>query len=306
MKILLISGHGAGDVGACGNGYKEADLTREVVNILAPKLRQYAEVDIYNQNRDAYTDVCKGNVAVNFANYNYVFEVHFNAFNGSAKGTEIYVTNAEKGIVVEQKVMDKLSKFFTVRGVKRKNFTVINSVKKKGVSSALLETCFIDNANDINTYQSNKDAICSAICEGIVEGFGLDKKVSNVSDLQCKVHLQDIGWTDWKQEGELLGTTGEAKRIEAIILQGNNGLDLSYRVHMADLGWSSWVGNGQEAGTTGQYRRIEKIEIKSNKMLEVQEHIQNVGWMPSSKGTNISIGTEGKSLRLEAFKINVI
>ena len=39
MKILLISGHGAGDVGAVGNGYREADLTREVVNLLAPKLR---------------------------------------------------------------------------------------------------------------------------------------------------------------------------------------------------------------------------------------------------------------------------
>ena len=39
MKILLISGHGAGDPGATGtyNGvkYKEADLTREVVSTLA-------------------------------------------------------------------------------------------------------------------------------------------------------------------------------------------------------------------------------------------------------------------------------
>ena len=41
-------------------------------------------------------------------------------------------------------------------------------------------------------------------------------------------------------------------------------------------------------------------------MLEVQEHIQDVGWMPSSKGTNIKIGTEGKSLRIEAFKINLL
>lgn len=306
MKILLISGHGAGDIGACGNSYREVDLTREVVNILASKLRQYAEVDIYNQNRNAYDDVCKGNVVVNFANYNYVFEVHFNAFNKSAKGTEIYVTNEEKSTVVEQKVIDKLSKFFDVRGVKRKDFAVIKSVKKKGVSSALLETCFIDNTNDINTYQNNKDAICSAICEGIVEGFGLDKKVSNVSDIQYKVHIQDKGWTDWENAGEIAGTEGEGLRVESIILQGNNGLDLSYRVHMEGIGWSSWVSNGQAAGTTGESRRIEAIEIKSNKMLEVQEHIQSIGWMPVSTGTNISIGTEGKSLRLEAFKINMM
>lgn len=125
-------------------------------------------------------------------------------------------------------------------------------------------------------------------------------------DIQYKTHIQDIGWTNWKNTGDIAGTTGEEKRIEAIILQGNNGLDLSYRVHIQDLGWSNWVGNGQVAGTTGQSRRIEAIEIKSNKILDVQEHIQNVGWMPSSKGTNIKIGTEGKSLRLEAFKINVL
>ena len=126
------------------------------------------------------------------------------------------------------------------------------------------------------------------------------------ADIQYKVHIQDIGWTDWEKTGELAGTEGEGKRIEAIILQGNNGLDLSYRVHIQDIGWSDWVQNGQIAGTTGESKRIEAIEIKSNKMLEVQEHIQDIGWMPSSKGTNIRIGTEGKSLRIEAFKINLL
>lgn len=180
MKILLISGHGAGDVGAVGNGYKEADLTREVVNLLASKLRQYAEVDIYDQSRNAYDDVNKGNLAVNFANYNYVFEVHFNAFNGQAYGTEIWVTREEAKTSVEEKIMNKLSNLFTVRGVKRKNFNVIAKARRNGVSSALIETCFIDNANDMKIYQANKDAICQAICEGIAEGFGLKKSTNNV------------------------------------------------------------------------------------------------------------------------------
>lgn len=129
------------------------------------------------------------------------------------------------------------------------------------------------------------------------------KKEETKPDLQCKVHIQDIGWTDWENAGEVIGTTGESKRIEAIILQGNNGLDLLYRVHMAEIGWSEWKNNGEIAGTTGESRRIEAIEIKSNKDLEVQEHIQEIGWIPASKGKNIKIGTEGKSLRLEAFKI---
>lgn len=176
MKILLISGHGAGDCGACGNGYKEADLTREVVNLMNDKLSKYAQVDVYNQSRNAFDDVNSNNVQVNFANYNYVFEVHFNA--GGGKGTEIWITREEKETTVEQKIMDKLSQLFTVRGVKRKNFNVIYSAKKKGVSSALLEVCFIDNTEDIQIYQNNKEKIAVAIVEGIAEGFGL-KENSN-------------------------------------------------------------------------------------------------------------------------------
>ena len=125
--------------------------------------------------------------------------------------------------------------------------------------------------------------------------------------LECNAHIENIGWTGYKDTSkEIIGTEGQGKRLEAIQFKANNELDLSYRVHMQDIGWSNWVGNGQVAGTTGQSRRIEAIEIKANKTLEVQEHIQNVGWMPSSKGTEIKIGTEGKSLRLEAFKINII
>ena len=60
MKILLIAGHGAGDQGASGCGYKEANLTRELVNLIAPKLRKYAIVDVYNQNRSAFYDVQNG------------------------------------------------------------------------------------------------------------------------------------------------------------------------------------------------------------------------------------------------------
>ena len=305
MKILLISGHGAGDCGAVGNGYKEADLTREVVNILASKLRNYMTVDIYNQLRNAYEDVNNGKLQVNFANYDYVFEVHFNTFNGTAKGTEIFVTREEPATKVEEKVMNQLSKYFVVRGVKRKNFDVIAKARRCGVSSALIEVCFIDNAEDMNIYKNNKDGIVSAIADGILEGFSIEKKKE--PNLLCNAHIEDIGWTGYKDTSkEIIGTEGQGKRLEAIQFKSNNGLEIEYRAHVQSIGWQDWKKSGEVAGTTGQAKRIEAIEIKSNKMLEVQEHIENVGWMPKSKGTEIHIGTEGKRLRLEAFKINII
>ena len=35
-------------------------------------------------------------------------------------------------------------------------------------------------------------------------------------EIGYSVHIQDIGWLDWVKNGELAGTTGKAKRVEAI------------------------------------------------------------------------------------------
>ena len=181
MKILLISGHGAGDCGACGNGYKEADLTRELVNLIAPKLKDYATVTVYDQTRNAFKDCQNGKFGVGTNAYNYALEIHFNAFDKTAKGTEIFVTTKEKGITVEQGIMKKMDKYFKLRdadGVKVKNYTVINTLKKRCISSALLEVCFIDNKEDMKVYQANKNAIAQDIVDAIADGFGLKKKVT--------------------------------------------------------------------------------------------------------------------------------
>lgn len=177
MKILLISGHGAGDPGACGNGLKEADLTVEMVKGIRPILEQYADVDLYPTDRNAYKDIQNGCLKVNFANYNYVLEVHFNA--GGGTGTEIYITSKEKGHSVEDRIIANIAKIgLRNRGVKVNDWLVIKTAKNKGVSSALLETCFIDSKNDTNIYKENKSKFFNAVVDGIVDGFGLKKGTS--------------------------------------------------------------------------------------------------------------------------------
>lgn len=178
MKILLISGHGAGDVGACGCGYQEYALTRELVNNITPRLRKYATVDVYDQNRNAFYDCQNG--TFNIGAYDYVFEVHFNACvndqngNGQTTGTEIYVTSSEEAVTVEQSIINKVASCgLRNRGVKVADFLVIRTVKNKGISSALIETCFIDDRDDMNVYVAKKNEIAQAITNGIVEGFGL-------------------------------------------------------------------------------------------------------------------------------------
>ncbi len=185
MKILLISGHGAGDPGAIGtcNGvtYREADLTREVVSALAAALKGYADVTVYDQSRNAYTDYKNGtlNSRANFQNFDFVLEIHFNAWqvdrgDGKNKGVEIF---AKGGSEIEGNIVKNISALgFTNRGVKSNSFAVINTARSKGTRAALLEVCFIDDADDMKLYLAKKNDIIKAITKGF--GFSVSGSVS--------------------------------------------------------------------------------------------------------------------------------
>ena len=186
MKILLIAGHGAGDSGAVGNGYKEADLAREMLPPLQRALSPYAEVTIFDTSKNPY-EYFKTH-SFNFKNYDYVLELHFNAFkkevesNGKIKGIEILVHPSEKGVGVENAILNNIVALgFTNRGIKRRSdLQNMNICKgKQGVSYALIETCFIDDIDDMILYQSKKEDVINGIANGIIEGFGLAKNEQN-------------------------------------------------------------------------------------------------------------------------------
>ena len=181
MRILLICGHGAGDPGAIGNGYKESDLVREIAPKLKDMLSAYADVTLFDTSVKMSNYLAKGN-KFNFKPYDYVFELHFNAISketvsdGKTKGTEILVHPSEKGVNVENLILQKVCSLgFRNRGVKPRNdLIVMNTCKgQQGVSYALLEVCFIDDIDDMKLYQAKKNDIVEAIANGICEGFGL-------------------------------------------------------------------------------------------------------------------------------------
>lgn len=168
MRLLLIAGHGNGDPGAIGNGYREADLTREVVRRLKPLLP--CSVNIADTSRNWFEWL--GSHSYDFTKYDYVLEIHFNS--GGGHGTEIYVTTSERNTTVEANIVNSLAVAgLRNRGIKRKNFRVISRIKSQGVSAALLEVCFIDSASDMTVWRQKSDALIQAIADGIKRGFGL-------------------------------------------------------------------------------------------------------------------------------------
>ena len=134
---------------------------------------------------------------------------------------------------------------------------------------------------------------------------------SNSTYIKYRVHVQDEGWQDWKKNGDLAGTTGESKRIEAIEIKSDSlplGVNLKYRVHVQDEGWQDWKKNGDLAGTTGESKRIEAIEIKlentSGYTIKYRVHAQDEGWQAWKKNGELA-GTTCQSKRVEAIEIQI-
>ena len=73
MNILLIAGHGDGDSGAVGNGYKECDLTREFASLICSKLKKICCATLADTNRNWFEYI--GTNSYDFSDYNYVLEI---------------------------------------------------------------------------------------------------------------------------------------------------------------------------------------------------------------------------------------
>ena len=136
--------------------------------------------------------------------------------------------------------------------------------------------------------------------------------IDNNIHIEYQAHIQDIGWQDWKQEGDLAGTTGQDKRIEAVkfkIINASNQMHVKYRAHIQDIGWQEWKQDEELAGTTGQDKRIEAIQIKlegiEGYVIEYRSHVQNIGWQQWASDEMIS-GTVKQKLRIEAINTRIV
>ena len=104
---------------------------------------------------------------------------------------------------------------------------------------------------------------------------GINIKLTNKpysGSIVYTTHVQSIGWqgnennvNTWFRDGQMAGTSGRAKRLEAIRIALTGEMaehyDVYYRVHAQTYGWLAWTKNGEAAGTAGISKRLEGIQI---------------------------------------------
>ena len=215
FKMLLIAGHGRNvdgswDPGATANLYQEANLTRELTQLIKKKADQFGISCDVAPDRNYYSYFKHGGT-YDFTPYKYVLEIHFNASgtvdsigDGKKKGSMVYIDKSEKGHSVEDAILNNLYSIGSVQawdGVVvtqrqasyRNGLMVQSKVRAQGVSHAVLETCFITDVDDVNWYLTNKTRIAEAVVGGIMKGFKLgDYSTKGQTDVHYAVKVTDL------------------------------------------------------------------------------------------------------------------
>ena len=133
--------------------------------------------------------------------------------------------------------------------------------------------------------------------------------------IQYSTHVQTYGWQEYAYDGNMAGTEGEAKRLEAIKIQFVNPKyngSVIYRTHIQTYGWESiWKRNNELSGTSGEAKRLEAIQIDltgemaTHYDIYYRVHAQKFGWMNWAKNGE-KAGTAGYAYRLEGIEIVLV
>ena len=226
MKFLIIAGHGDGDPGAGGCGYWEANLTREALPMLASCLRGYDDTDVftYPTARNAYADLKRGRPAYYFQDFDCVVELHFNAFNGKAYGTETLYRTSKGLATAVDKALAKAGGF-TDRGPKlRTDLQNMNVAYTLEVPYILIETCFIDSKADMSKYEKAKAKVWADVAKAIADYYGLKK-------VESRIRLTAANYPQELKKGSrfvIKGKVRSAARLKsvAVVVEKETGTDI--------------------------------------------------------------------------------
>lgn len=174
MKILLSAGHGGTDSGSIGaDKGKEKDRTINLANKVASYLRNVGHTVTVNTEKTASA----GWRFKNRAGYDFALSIHFNAYNGTATGTECWYKGTQK------KASALSSAVANVLGIKNRGAKATTTLYMMNIGfDNLIEVCFHDNANDLNKYNANIDKVAKAIADTINGGSIGSSTSSNTSN----------------------------------------------------------------------------------------------------------------------------
>ena len=167
-KVFVICGHGAGDSGAVGGGYTEADLVRR----LASRMRALggSAVQVGDTSRNWYAEalISKGMCPKGVP----VVELHMDSAAAGARGGHVIIRKGLEADAYDRALESFIKGFFPGRSVtlsERSDLANPNRAKAMGVNYRLVECGFISDYHDRAKFINQMDDLA----RGILSAFGI-------------------------------------------------------------------------------------------------------------------------------------
>lgn len=197
IVICIDPGHGGTNGGAQYFGMWEKDLNLIIANAMREELMKYQGITVV-MTRTGDTTLSleeRAQIAANVG-ADFLYSIHLNASNSheffgsevwvSAFG-EFYSRGKSFGTIALQQFSDDIG-VYTARGVKTRLSTdggdyygIIRHAVSRGVTPALIEHCYMDEAHDYNFYQSVEalKAFGKADATAVAKYYGLSSSALN-------------------------------------------------------------------------------------------------------------------------------
>lgn len=272
-KLFIIAGHGAGDSGAVGHGYTEAERVRALASRIA--VLGGSNVTIGDMSRNWYRD--NGISRLNVSKDWQILELHMDSASASARGGHVIIKSGFTPDKYDNALANMIGSFFPGRSkliVGRSDLANVNRAAARGYGYRLMECGFISNATDIQTFNNRMDDIA----RGILGAFGIGSASSSITVPVAPAVKPQVNQSSNKNSSSS-ASQNAVNFTYAVKIEG--GRILPAVTNLADY-----------AGIRG--KRITDIAIKCNKgSLWYQVHVLGGGWLPKVTGYNWSDHNNG-------------
>lgn len=168
MKFGIDIGHNLPSDGGAVGHQAENKLVMDLGLLLIKKLKSagYEAVGCRPASANSVVDSLRKRVrTANYHGADVFVSLHFNAFNWSANGTEVYAISS-RGKQIAQSVVNAIAQLgFINRGVK--SGSKLHVVRNTNMPAILVECCFCDSQKDMDLY--DKEKMAEAIFQGLIK-----------------------------------------------------------------------------------------------------------------------------------------
>lgn len=169
MRLYVICGHGAGDPGAVGGGYTEAERVRALG--AAIKARGGDSVVLLDTSRNWYAD--KGINSLAVPKGDALVELHMDSAGATARGGHVVIKAGAGGAdAYDLALAERIAEIFPGRSsaiVERSDLANANRAAERGINYRLVENGFISNDEDLAIFNERLNDIADAY----LEAFGI-------------------------------------------------------------------------------------------------------------------------------------